>query len=200
MIDLYKYAKKNSFYKYLIKNFLRINIDLLSEPFFFNHKIDLKIKKNFFYEYQRKFPITKWSGSNIKEHYQSNHDLQKLKCFQEPIKKIENYLNLEIKKKIIENNSIGKFKIKSLWFTIQKKNQGHSLHNHPKSIISGVYYFSIDHNKGGEIEIFKENNKIIHSPQSDDLLLLHSNIYHSVKPYMGDNDRISIAWDAIYTF
>ena len=200
MIDLYKYAKKNSFYKYLIKNFLRINIDLLSEPFFFNHKIDLKIEKNFFYEYQRKFPITKWGGSNTKEHYQSNHDLQKLKYFKEPIKKLENYLNLEIKKKIIENNSIGKFKIKSLWFTIQKKNEGHSLHNHPKSIISGIYYFSIDHNKGGEIEIFKENNKIIHSPQSDDLLIFHSNIYHSVKPYMGDNDRISIAWDAIYTF
>ena len=123
-----------------------------------------------------------------------------MKYFKEPIKKLENYLNLEIKKKIIGNNFIGKFKIKSLWFTIQKKDEGHSLHNHPKSIISGIYYFSIDHNKGGEIEIFKENNKIIHSPQSDDLLLLHSDIYHSVKPYIGDNDRIAIAWDAIYTF
>ena len=102
MIDLYKYAKKNSFYKYLIKNFLRINIDLLSEPFFFNHKIDLKIKKNFFYEYQRKFPITKWSGSNIKEHYQSNHDLTKLSEMKELIKNSEKILNTEVKYKIFE--------------------------------------------------------------------------------------------------
>ena len=108
-------------------------------------------------------------------------------------------MNTEVKSNIFKNDHIGKFKIKSLWFTIQKKNQGHSKHNHPKSSLSGVYYQQIDENKGGEIEVFLKDEKIEYSPKKNDLIIFNSDTFHSVKPYNGINDRIAIAWDAIYT-
>ena len=66
--------------------------------------------------------------------------------------------------------------------------------------MSGVYYFKIDNNSGGEINLDLENEKITHLPQKTDLLIFNSAVYHSANPYFGNNDRIAIAWDAIYTF
>ena len=62
---------------------------------------------------------------------------------------------------IFKKNCIGKFKIKSLWFTIQKKNLGHSqqMHNHPKSTLSGVSYFKVEKNSGGELNLYFQNKK-----------------------------------------
>ena len=116
------------------------------------------------------------------------------------IKKLEKYINFKIKKEILKIDFLGNFRIKSLWFTIQNKNEGHSIHNHPKSILSGVYYHSIESNKGGAIQIMKNKEAIKHNPKKNDLLIISSNIYHSVEPYHGESDRIAIAWDAIYTF
>ena len=201
MIDLYKYSKKNKFYFYLIKNILGVKTDSLDKSFFYSDNIDLELNEDFFYDYKRENPFTKWSDMNNREHYQSNHDLQKLAIFKKQINIIENFLNEKIKKKVMGIQFLGKFKVKSLWFTIQKKNEGHASHNHPKSILSGVYYFSIDESKGGEIEISNNNGeKITHRPKKNDIIIFHSNTYHSVKPYMGDNDRIALVWDAVYTF
>ena len=78
MFDLFKYSKKNKLFHFLINTILRINTDKLSEPIYHQGNIDLDLKK-IFYEYMENFPITKWGGTNIKEHYQSNHNLQNLK-------------------------------------------------------------------------------------------------------------------------
>tara|TARA_B100000029_G_scaffold404910_1_gene405051 strand:+ start:1244 stop:1846 length:603 start_codon:yes stop_codon:yes gene_type:complete len=200
MIDLYKYSKKNRFYNYLINNLFGVKTELLSKPFFYSGNIKLDIKKNFFYDYKKKFPITKWIDMNNREHYQSNHDLQKLNIFKQSISLIENFLNQKIKNNLLGFSFIGKFKVKSLWFTIQKKNEGHQSHNHPKSILSGVYYFSIDEDKGGEIEILMDGQTICHKPKVNDIIIFHSDTYHSVKPYHGKNDRIALVWDAVYSF
>ena len=62
-----------------------------------------QLEDSFFYDYMKKYPITKWGGSdNNKEHYQSNHDLNKLKILKKPIQQIEEILNNEVKKKILE--------------------------------------------------------------------------------------------------
>ena len=45
-----------------------------------------------------------------------------------------------------------------------------------------------------------DNKKVKHTPQKNDLLIFNSSVHHSVNPYFGKNDRIAIAWDAIYTF
>jgi hypothetical protein len=199
MFDLIKYSKKNSFFKFILTKFLKIDISNLSKPFFFKQRIELKIDNNFFYDYLKSNKNTKWSGQNPNEHYQSNHDLQNLDQLKKPIKLLESYLNNNIKKTIFKEARMGKFKIKSLWFTIQKFNQNVPLHNHPKSLLSGVYYHQLDENNGGELEIFTESKKIEYSPKKNDLIIFNSKTFHSVKAYNGKIDRIAIAWDAIYT-
>jgi hypothetical protein len=199
VIDLFKYSNRNKFFNFIIKQILKLDNKNLSKPFFYKKNINLEFDNDFFYDYLNDNKITKWSGQNPGEHYQSNHDLQKLDNLKKSIKLLEKYLNTEIKGKIFENSKIGRFKIKSLWFTIQKANQGHSKHNHPKSLLSGVYYHQVDENNGGELEIFSQEKKIEYSPKKNDLIIFNSETYHSVKAYYGKNDRIAIAWDAIYT-
>jgi hypothetical protein len=199
VIDLFKYSNRNKFFSFIIQNILKLDNKNLSKPFFYKKNINLEFNNDFFYDYLNNNKITKWSGQNPGEHYQSNHDLQKLKTLKKPIKLLEKYLNSEIKGKIFENSKIGRFKVKSLWFTIQKTNQGHSKHNHPKSLLSGVYYHQVDENNGGELEIFSKEEKIEYLPKKNDLIIFNSETFHSVKAYNGKNDRIAIAWDAIYT-
>ena len=199
MIDLFKHSKRNKFFNFIVQNIFKLDKKNLSKPFFSRENIDLEFNNDFFYNYIKNNKITKWSGQNPEEHYQSNHDLQKLNNLSKPIELLEQYLNTEIKENIFENSKIGRFKIKSLWFTIQKNNQGHSKHNHPKSLLSGVYYHQIDENNGGELEIFTNDKKIEYKPKKNDLIIFNSETFHSVKAYHGKNDRIAIAWDAIYT-
>ena len=201
MIDIYKYSKKNKIYEFIILKILKINVQLLTKPLFLNFNLNIDIDEKFFYEYREKHPITKWMEmEEVSKFYQSNHDLTKLAEMKKFIKNLEKILNTEVKYKIFESSVIGRFKIKNIWFTIQKKNEGHHSHNHPKSVLSGVYYFKINNNSGGEINLDLENEKITHLPQKNDLLIFNSVVYHSVNPYFGNNDRIALAWDAIYTF
>ena len=71
---------------------------------------------------------------------------------------------------------------------------------HPKSLLTGVYYFQVEENSGGLININLESKKIKHEPKKNDLIIFNSNLMHSVDRYYGKNDRIAVAWDAIYTF
>ncbi len=201
MIDLYKYSKKNKFYKFIIHKILNIDTSLMSKNFYYKDNLDLNFEESFFYNYQHNNSITKWMQAPYNnQHYQSEHDLNKLKELKKQVKSIENFMNTKIKPKILNINSIGKFKIKSMWFTIQKKNEAHSSHNHPKSILSGVYYFNIDNDCGGAINIELEKEKIKCVPKKNDFLVFNSNTFHSVDAYNGKNDRIAVAWDAIYSF
>ncbi len=136
---------------------------------------------------------------NASKFYQSNHDLEKYIEMKTVKKSFENLLNKDIRSSIFKKNIFGKFKIKNMWFTIQGKNEGHHSHNHPKSILSGVYYVDVEDNSGGEIVLELENKKIVHFPKKNDLIVFNSSVFHSVNPYLNDKDRIAVAWDAIYT-
>ena len=200
MIDLLKYSKKNFLFRFIITKILFIDIDLLDKNIFLDFNLKIIIDKNFFYDYQKKFPQTKWMQmSNASKFYQSNHDLIKIKELSIAKKKFEELLNNEVKSRIFKKKTLGKFKIKSMWFTIQKKNEGHHYHNHPKSIYSGVFYVDFKENSGGEIILDIENNKKVYAPKKNDLIIFNSSIFHSVNPYLSDVDRIAVAWDAIYT-
>ena len=203
MLDLYKYSKKNWLYNFLLSKILRIDLKILSGEFFYKENINLKFKESFFYNYRKINNTTKWSGRyNDEVPYQSNHDLQKFKELNEPIAMLEKLLNDKVKKIIFKKNCIGKFKIKNLWFTIQKKNLGHSqlMHNHPKSTLSGVSYFKVEKNSGGELNLYFQNKKKEFIPENNDVIIFNSNVFHSVNSYYGNSDRIAIAWDAMYTF
>ena len=200
-LDLYKYSKKNLFYKFLIKKILRINVELLKKDFLHFDNIDLEFKESFFYEYYKKNPTTDWVGNiNERDHYQSNHNLQSKDEFYKPVRKLESFLNKKIKEKLFIKNMNGKFKIKNMWFTIQKKNEDHSIHNHPKSILSGVSYFKIEEKKGGELILYKKDKKITFMPKKNDLVIFNSETMHSVNSFIGESDRIAVAWDAVYSF
>ena len=71
MIDLYKYSKKNKLYSYLIKNILGVKTDTLDKSFFYSDNIDLELNEDFFYDYKRENPYTKWSDMNNREQYSS---------------------------------------------------------------------------------------------------------------------------------
>ena len=200
-LDLYKYSKKNLVYKFLIKKILRINVELLKKDFLHFDNIDLEFKESFFYEYYKKNPTTDWVGNiDERDHYQSNHNLQSKDEFYKPVRKLESFLNKKIKEKLFIKNMNGKFRIKSMWFTIQKKNEDHSIHNHPKSILSGVSYFKIEEKKGGELILYKKDKKITFMPKKNDLVIFNSETMHSVNSFIGESDRIAVAWDAIYSF
>jgi len=200
-LDLYKYSKKNLVYKFLIKKILRINVELLKKDFLHFDNIDLEFKESFFYEYYKKNPTTDWVGNiNERDHYQSNHNLQSKDEFYKPVRKLESFLNKKIKEKLFIKNMNGKFKIKNMWFTIQKKNEDHSIHNHPKSILSGVSYFKIEEKKGGELILYKKDKKITFMPKKNDLVIFNSETMHSVNSFIGESDRIAVAWDAVYSF
>lgn len=200
-LDLYKYSKKNLFYKILIKKILRINVELLKKDFLHFDNIDLEFKESFFYEYYKKNPTTDWVGNiDERDHYQSNHNLQSKDEFYKPVRKLESFLNKKIKEKLFIKNMNGKFRIKNMWFTIQKKNEEHSIHNHPKSILSGVSYFKIEEKKGGELILYKKDKKITFMPKKNDLVIFNSETMHSANSFIGESDRIAVAWDAIYTF
>ena len=148
MIDIYKYQKKNNFFKYLISNIFKINVNNLNKSFFFEKNYEINFDVNFFYRYKKEFPETKWMKiENSHKFYQSNHNLQNHIEMKIAKKKFEEILNKEIKIHIFKRKTIGKFKIKNMWFTIQGNNSGHESHNHPKSILSGVYYINVE--KGG---------------------------------------------------
>ena len=200
-LDLYKYSKKNLVYKFLIKKILRINVELLKKDFLHFDNIDLEFKESFFYEYYKKNPTTDWVGNiNERDHYQSNHNLQSKDEFYKPVRKLESFLNKKIKEKLFIKNMNGKFRIKNMWFTIQKKNENHSIHNHPKSILSGVSYFKIEEKKGGELILYKKDKKITFMPKKNDLVIFNSETMHSVNSFIGESDRIAVAWDAVYSF
>ena len=60
MIDLFKYAKKNIFYKFLIKKILRVNVDLLKKEFLHFDNIDLEFKESFFTNIIKKILLQIW--------------------------------------------------------------------------------------------------------------------------------------------
>ena len=201
MIDVYKYSKKNLVYNLFFSKLIGIDTKVFSKQFFHKDSIDLGFNETFFYNYFNDNPITKWGGSaNTRDHYQSNHNLEKLIEFKKPIEILEKILNDKIKHQMFKKKTIGKFMIKNIWFTIKKNNDKHSIHNHPKSVLSGVYYFKIDENSGGELNLHLDDKELSLNCKKNDLVIFNSNMFHSVKPYYGQNDRISIAWDAIYTF
>ena len=148
---------------------------------------------------------------------------------------IENFLNQNVKKYFLDNNSVRKFAVKNMWFVIMKENTTHHIHSHPKSVLSGVIYLKKNKTNDGKLNLLIPNfnkekyaqkeltnyinketilvnfneNKVketyINSknykfnPNEKDMIVFNSYLYHSVESYSDKDDRISLAWDAVYT-
>jgi uncharacterized protein (TIGR02466 family) len=143
--------------------------------------------------------------------YQSNHDLNKFSEMKNPIAIFEKILNQEVKTSIFKEKTSGKFKIKNIWFSIQKENEGHPSHNHPKSILSGVYYLNSDAETGiifqdprpaadvlvprKKTKTNENSNLLSYISKTNRLIIFPSWLLHWVPINESNRNRISISFN-----
>ena len=108
------------------------------------------------------------------------------------------------------------------WANVNRRNHGNEFHSHPGAYWSGTYYvddggIGDDHALGGEFEIQDPRgvapamyapllgfavpggqsagaSELIH-PKSGQMVLFPSWLLHAVRPYRGDRERISVAFN-----
>ncbi len=96
------------------------------------------------------------------------------------------------------------------WLNYTETNQYHHKHQHPNSLVSGVFYINCD-NKFDKIKFFNDNYKTIKpeikdwniwnseswwfSVKTGDIILFPSSLTHMVESKQGDNTRISLAFN-----
>lgn len=100
------------------------------------------------------------------------------------------------------------------WANVCRKGNYHRLHNHPGSSWSGVYYVATgtdapDQPLSGVLELldprpFTEmvatpgdpfGQKMVLKPEAGMMILFPSWLYHFVNPFMGEGERISVAFN-----
>ena len=96
------------------------------------------------------------------------------------------------------------------WLNYTETNQYHHKHQHPNSLVSGVFYINCD-DKFDKIKFFKDGYKTIKpeikdwniwnsetwwfSVKTGDVILFPSSLTHMVETKEGDNTRISLAFN-----
>jgi uncharacterized protein (TIGR02466 family) len=128
--------------------------------------------------------------------------------------KIYEHLNFFLKEKLSITDHLD-FYITTSWINIHKKEDWAQQHSHQNSIISGVYYISVEENSGDIIFYtdtlrklfspvinipFKKTNEFntdewIIKPKSGTLIFFPSHLLHGVKKNESNLDRISLAFN-----
>jgi len=119
--------------------------------------------------------------------------------------KIKDYFN----KIISPEDNIAPY-ITQSWLNYTEKDQYHHTHQHPNSLISGVFYINSDE-KFDKIKFFNENYEIIKpevktwnawnskswwfSVKTGDIIIFPSSLAHAVETKQGDNTRISLSFN-----
>jgi len=95
------------------------------------------------------------------------------------------------------------------WLNYQTQNQSHHMHDHPNSIVSGVYYIKTDetdtvsfHKRIYETILLDKTslnpynaNDVSTSVRTGDLIMFPSSLLHSVNKKETINERISLAFN-----
>jgi uncharacterized protein (TIGR02466 family) len=119
--------------------------------------------------------------------------------------KVQDYFN-----KVISSNDAITPYITQSWLNYTETNQYHHKHEHPNSLVSGVFYVNC-HEEHDKIKFFNDNYKIIKlevkdwniwnaqtwlfSVKTGDIILFPSSLTHMVETKKGDNTRISLAFN-----
>ena len=225
IIDIVKKSINSKLLKFFFHDILKINLGKLILPRIFIFKLnDLKFDIKTFYDYALKNPKTNYMSDQI-DTYQSDHDIEKKPEFEKIKIQIEKFLDNELKK----------FKLKSMWFVIMKKNSHHNMHSHPKSAFTGVFYLKVNKNETSSalkiiipnfnrkeynlnsfydeaienktklVDERKDKTTIIEKeifdfvPDNNDMIVFNSYMIHGIEKYEFKEDRIALAWDAVYT-
>jgi uncharacterized protein (TIGR02466 family) len=126
---------------------------------------------------------------------------------------IKTFIELGIKS-YVDNILIPKhplnFYITQSWLNYTSKGQFHHKHNHPNSILSGVFYFSADASRD-KIILYNEKYKQITIPtkqfnlynsetwwfavKTGSLVIFPSHLTHMVEQIVSDDTRVSLAFN-----
>lgn len=128
-------------------------------------------------------------------------------------KDLKDELDLRVKdyfdKVISPSNNITPY-ITQSWLNYTEKNQYHHKHQHPNSLVSGVFYINC-HEEYDKIKFFNDKYSTIKpevkdwniwnsetwwfSVKTGDIILFPSSLTHMVENKQGDNTRISLAFN-----
>jgi uncharacterized protein (TIGR02466 family) len=133
---------------------------------------------------------------------------------QEPFKNLKEELDLRVQdyfdKIISPANQITPY-ITQSWLNYTETNQFHHKHQHPNSLVSGVFYINCDE-QFDKIKFYKNDTYQTIKPQTKewnlwnsenwwfsvktgDIILFPSSLTHMVETKQGDNTRISLAFN-----
>ena len=128
-------------------------------------------------------------------------------------KNLKEDLDLKVKdyfEKVISPTDAITPHITQSWLNYTETNQYHHKHQHPNSLVSGVFYINCD-DKFDKIKFFNDNYKTIKPEvkewniwnseswwfpvKTGDVILFPSSLTHMVETKQGDNTRISLAFN-----
>ena len=132
---------------------------------------------------------------------------------EKPFANIKKKLDLKVQdyfdKVISPANKITPY-ITQSWLNYTEKNQYHHKHQHPNSLVSGVFYINC-HKEHDKIKFFNQSYKTLKleikdwnlwnseswwfSVKTGDVILFPSSLTHMVETKEGDNTRISLAFN-----
>ena len=164
------------------------------------------------------FKIQKYDGSNKYRSEKFNNVImhESLNGLHEWVKTcIDDYLVNELYMKYEEHF------ISESWLNVNLKGGNQSIHSHPNSILSGVYYLKSEEGHpplefhktrpsdqhpfislSEQYEKIHPNTttKVAFPCEQDSMLVFQSQLYHSHAPIQIDEQRISLSWNALVNF
>ncbi len=158
----------------------------------------------------------KFVDKNKKDFYQNDGNITSNNNYilnEKPFINIKKELDLRAQdyfdKVISPANNITPY-ITQSWLNYTETNQYHHKHEHPNSLVSGVFYINC-HEEHDKIKFFNDSYKIIKpevkdwnlynseswwfSVKTGDIILFPSSLTHMVETKEGDNTRISLAFN-----
>ena len=158
----------------------------------------------------------KFIDKNKKDFYKNEGNITSNNNYilnEKPFLNIKKELDLRVKdyfnKVLLTTDSITPY-ITQSWLNYTETNQYHHKHQHPNSLISGVFYINCD-DKFDKIKFFNTEYKTIKpevkdwniwnsetwwfSVKTGDLILFPSSLTHMVETKQGTNTRISLAFN-----
>lgn len=186
---------------------------IFSTPLYISkyNNFDKNIVKDIFYEIEKndKKPWNYCEGSYSSFSKEKHSQILEIKECKNLKFFIDNIIaNINEKLGIINN-----FTLKESWFTINRKNSFHGIHNHNPSLWSGVYYVTADENASSIT--FLNNNLNTNWPyteslgnpcdvtasgttfkvQTNDLIIFPGWLPHKMEYHTADTERITIAFN-----
>lgn len=173
--------------------------------------------KSLFLDIEKKFPM----DNNLlltNTYYTSyNKTLDKPLMEYDVMKPFVNFLSDSIQKlnQFMNFDGEHKFKIRDMWFAINRQNSYHETHTHSPAIWSGVYYVQAD-NKDASLNLYSPTtsdnhwannivnefndfttNQAVFTPETGMLNVFPGYLKHSVAQQTVDQDRIAISFNVV---